>query len=96
MYRIYVIFKCFPGKREAFVQKVQEEGIVSAVREENGCIQYDYYFSEKDDCELMLIEAWESKEAQQIHIQQPHMARLREIKNDYIETTTLGEFEIKE
>ena len=95
MYRIYVIFKCFPGKREAFVEKVQAEGIVSAVREEDGCIQYDYYFSEKDDCELMLIEAWESKEAQQIHIQQPHMARLREIKEDYVDSTTLGEFELK-
>ena len=95
MYRIYVIFKCFPGKREAFVEKAQAEGIVSAVREEDGCIQYDYYFSEKDDCELMLIEAWKSKEAQQIHIQQPHMARLREIKEDYVESTTLGEFELK-
>ena len=95
MYRIYVIFKCFPGKREAFVEKVQSEGIVSAVRQENGCIQYDYYFSEKDKNVLLLIEAWETKEAQQIHIQQPHMARLREIKGDYIETTTLGEFELR-
>lgn len=95
MYRIYVIFKCFPGKREAFIEKVQSEGIVSAVRQEDGCIQYDYYFSEKDKNELLLIEAWETKEAQQIHIQQPHMARLREIKGDYIETTTLGEFELR-
>ena len=92
MYTIYVVFDCFPEKREAFVQRVQEEGIVDAVRAEDGCLRYDYYFSEKDPNELLLIEAWESKHHQQVHIEQPHMARLRAIKEEYIKTTTLGEF----
>ena len=92
MYRIYVVFKSFPGKREAFVEKVKEEGIVDLVRAEEGCICYDYYYSEKDPNEILLIEAWESKHHQQVHIEQPHMARLRSIKEDYIESTTLGEF----
>ena len=70
------------------------EGIVDEIRKENGCIRYDYYYSEKDPNEILLIEEWESKEHQQIHIDQPHMARLREFKNDYIESTKLGEFEI--
>ena len=95
MYTIYVVFKCFPGKREEFVRRVTEEGIVSAVRAEDGCIRYDYYFAEKDPDELLLIEAWESQHHQQVHIEQPHMVRLREFKGDYIETTTLGEFELK-
>ena len=95
MYTIYVRFKCFDGKREAFVEKVKAEGILDAIKAENGFGKYDYYFSESDPNELLLIEAWASKDAQQIHIAQPHMARLREIKGDYIETTTLGEFELK-
>ena len=95
MYNIYVVFKCFDGKREAFVEKVRSEGILDAIKAEDGFGRYDYYFSESDPNELLLIEAWASKEAQQIHIEQPHMARLREIKDDYIKTTTLGEFEIK-
>ena len=95
MYTIYVVFKCFEGKREGFIKKIKEEGIVDLVRKENGCILYDYYFSEKDANEILLIEAWESQEAQQIHIAQPHMKRLREIKEDYVISTTLGEFEIK-
>ena len=94
MYTIFVKFKCFPGKREAFVEAVRKEGILDAVLNEDGCRRYDYYFSEKDGCELLLIEAWETKRHQEIHISQPHMARLREIKSDYVETTTLGEFEI--
>jgi len=95
MYTIYVVFKCHSNKREAFIERVKSEGIVDAIRAEDGCIRYDYYFSEKDPNEILLIEAWETKKHQQIHIEQPHMARLREFKGEYIESTTLGEFELK-
>ena len=95
MYTIYVVFKCLPDKREAFVETVKQNGILAAIRAEDGCIRYDYYFSESDPNELLLIEAWQTKTHQQIHIQQPHMAKLRALKNGYIETTTLGEFELK-
>ena len=95
MYTIYVVFKCFPGKREAFVEAVKREGIRAAVRAEEGCLRYDYYFSEADENELLLIEAWETKRHQEVHITQPHMARLRAMKEDYIKSTTLGEFELK-
>ncbi|MBE7024946.1 MAG: antibiotic biosynthesis monooxygenase [Ruminococcaceae bacterium] len=92
MYEIYVRFKSFPGKRESFVEALHREGIISEIRAEKGCIRYDYYFSEKDPNELLLIEQWESQEHQKVHIVQPHMERLREMKEEYIETTTLGEF----
>lgn len=95
MYNIYVVFKCFPGKREAFVEKVKAEGILSAIRAEDGFRRYDYYFSEADKNKLLLIETWESYEHQQIHIATPHMEKLRSFKGDYIETTTLGEFTVK-
>ena len=96
MYTIYVVFKCLDGKRESFVERVKAEGILSDIRAEDGCLRYDYYFSEADENELLLVEAWETKRHQQIHIEQPHMARLREIKGDYVESTTLGEFELKD
>lgn len=95
MYTIYVVFKSYSQKREAFIEKLKSEGIISSIRNEDGCIKYDYYFSEKDPDEILLIEAWETKEHQQIHLSQPHMDRLREIKKDYIISTNLGEFEIK-
>ncbi len=95
MYTIYVVFNCVPGKREEFVERAKKEGIVDAVRKEDGCYQYDYYYSEKDPNELLLIEAWESLKHQQVHIEQPHMARLREFKDEYILSTKLGEFSLK-
>ncbi|MBR2973932.1 MAG: antibiotic biosynthesis monooxygenase, partial [Clostridia bacterium] len=58
MYSIYVIFKCLPGKREEYINKINAEGIADAVRAEDGCICYNYYFSEKDENEILLIEKW--------------------------------------
>ena len=95
MYTIYVVFKCMTGKREAFVKKVKDEGILSAIRAEDGCLRYDYYFSEADSDELLLIEAWETVQHQQTHIAQPHMERLRALKSDFVISTKLGEFELK-
>ena len=95
MYTIYVVFKCVKGRREEYVERLKAEGIVDAIRAEDGCIRYDYYFSEKDADEILLIEAWESKRHQQIHLEQPHMARMRGIKGDFVLSTELGEFEVK-
>lgn len=94
MYTIYVVFNCHEGKREEFIQRVHEEGVVDAIRAENGCIRYDYYLSEKDPNEILLIEAWETQTHQQVHLEQPHMDTLRSFKNDYIAKTTLGEFKV--
>ena len=95
MYTIYVKFTCLPQKREAFIQKVKATGVLDAIRAEDGCIKYDYYLSEKDPNELLLIEQWETKQHQQNHITQPHMEQLRGFKGDYITDTVLGEIELK-
>lgn len=94
MYTIYVKFDCFPQKREAFIQKVKETGILDAIRAEDGCIKYDYYLSEKDPDEILLIEQWVSKDHQQIHLTQPHMVQLKSFKDDYITKTVLGEVKL--
>ncbi len=95
MYTIYVKFDCLPNKREAFIEKVKSTGVLDAIRAEDGCIRYDYYLSEKDENEILLIEQWESKAHQQIHLDQPHMDELRSFKGDYITNTVLGEVELK-
>lgn len=94
MYTIYVKFECLPNKRESFIEKVKETGVLEAIRNEAGCIRYDYYLSEKDENELLLIEQWESKKHQQTHVEQPHMDTLRSFKGDYITNTVLGEIEL--
>ena len=95
MFRIFVTFRALEGKREAFVKALKDEGILSAIRAEDGCLMYDFYFSEKDENELLLVEAWESRRHQEIHMTQEHMARFRILKGNYIASSHLGEFELK-
>jgi quinol monooxygenase YgiN len=95
MYTIYVKFQCHPQMREGFIQKMKDTGILSAIRAEDGCHMYDYYLSEEDPNEILLIEQWETKQHQQVHIGQPHMAQMREFKDDYIAKTALGEIELR-
>ena len=46
---LLVTYTARPGMREEFVQKVREAGILEAIRNENGCIRYDYFYSEEDE-----------------------------------------------
>lgn len=94
MYTIYVKFECLQNKREAFIHKMKETGILDSIRAEDGCIKYDYYLSEKDENEILLVEQWESKKHQQIHMTQPHMAQMQEFKDNYIAKTVLGEIDL--
>lgn len=91
MLKLSVNYFAKPGRREEFLRRVVESGILSAIRAEDGCLRYDYYLSCQDENEILLLEAWESKEKQQVHMTQEHMKRLMDIKNDCIERTVLGE-----
>ena len=90
MLTLYVKYTAKPGCRETFVRQIVEKGILTAIRQEPGCLAYDYYFSAQDENELLLIERWQSAEHQRVHMQQPHMTRLRELKAKYIDDTEMG------
>ena len=53
---LYVRYQAKPGCREKFVRQLVEEGILTLIRQEDGCLAYDYYFSAQDENELLLIE----------------------------------------
>lgn len=84
-----VRYQTRPGCRERFVRELVEAGILTLIRQEAGCLAYDYYFSAQDENELLLIERWESPAHQRVHMEQPHMKRLLAIKEQYVETTEL-------
>ena len=94
MLTLYVKYTAKPGCRENYVRQIVSEGILTAIRAEEGCLRYDYYFSAQEENVVLLIEQWESEAHQRIHMQQPHMARLRELKEQYIESTSMGKVDI--
>ena len=93
---LYVKYQAKPGCRETFVRQIVEKGILTLIRQEPGCLAYDYYFSAQDENELLLIERWESAAHQRVHMEQPHMVRLREIKEKCIADTRLGRVRLED
>ena len=72
------------------MRRVVEEGILTAIRREEGCLRYDYYLSCQNEDEILLLEQWDTDEHQRIHMEQEHMKRLRVIKDECIAETKLN------
>lgn len=84
---ILVTYKAKNGERYNFVNTIAESGILGKIREEKGCISYNYYYSADNEDTVLLIEKWEDIESQKRHMQQPHMEELKDIKEKYILNT---------
>ena len=90
-YVILVTYTTKPGQREAFIYEVFSTGLIEQIRHEEGCLCYNYFCSVEEENELLLVEKWASMEHQQFHMEQPHMASLKEIKERYVIQTKLEE-----
>lgn len=86
---INVTYTMKPGMRETFLKEVQSQGILDAVRREDGCIRYAYYLPVEEDNTLLLAECWRDRAAQQAHLTTPHMAQLGKIKQQCVTDTKL-------
>ena len=89
MQKLSVNYFAKPGRREEFLRRIVEGGILAAIRAEEGCLRYDYYLSCQNEDEILLLEEWDTAEHQHIHMEQEHMKRLRVIKDDCIADTQL-------
>ncbi len=91
MLTLFVTYTVKPGMREDFVKTLFEEGIHAAVNAEDGCLKYDYYLDAQDENKVLPVERWEANEKQQVHLTQPHMAKMKGIKERFVESTSLEE-----
>lgn len=87
-----VTYNVKPGMRDAFIKALQECGVQQDIRNEDGCVAYDYFLSIEDENVVVLIEEWESKAQQEVHLGQPHMAKVHDLKDRFVEDMTLEEF----
>ena len=76
-----------PSTGEDFVRELEESGAAAAVRAEDGCHQYEYFYPAGDNKKVVLLEQWDSREKQAVHMTQPHMAVIRTIKEKYCSDT---------
>ncbi len=85
MLTMIVYYHCKKGFRNDFVKEIAAADIASKCQAENGCKQYDYFLPLNDDDTLLLVEKWESEEAQKIHMTTPHFQQLSSLKERYVE-----------
>ena len=87
---LYVRYLAKPGCRENFLRQLTTEGIIDAIRREDGCLRYDYFLSVQNADEILLVEQWQTEEKQQAHLRAPHMDQLRRLKSEYVADARLG------
>lgn len=89
-----VTYTMLPGQRDAFLQMMRESGILDQIRREEGCLDYRYYLPEEEDGTLLLVERWTGPEAQKAHMATSHMARLGQVKAQYVAETSVVSWEL--
>ncbi len=89
-----VTYTMLPGQRDAFLKMMRESGILDEIRREEGCLDYRYYLPEEEDGTLLLMERWTGPEAQKAHMATGHMARLGQVKSQYVAETSVVSWEL--
>ena len=94
MYVLNVYQYLKPGTREAFLEQVREQEICLLAAAEPGCIQYAYYTPDSSDGEehVLLMEKWESRDAQQAHLKMEAFRRLQSFSGKYVLRSALEAF----
>ncbi len=89
---MHVIYKVKEGKRDEFIRRVKESGIMTASRQEPGNLCYQYFYPTDDNNSVLLIESWTNIKAQQSHCRTEHFKKLSEIKNEYVEAVDIKKY----
>ena len=89
--KILVEYSVKENKLNDFLTEIKNNKIREKVLEEKGCIAYDYFLPEDTtQNKLVLIEKWQSKDLQQLHLATPHMQTFSTIKAKYVEDTQVN------
>ena len=80
---INVFYEGSDGAAEAFVEDVVSEGLLDAVRSEDGCLGYEYFRSMEDPDRVLLVEHWKDEKALDAHIAAENLARIQALKGNH-------------
>ena len=86
-----VFYICTKETAEAFVGKMQDSGVLAAIRAEEGCEQYDYFYPAEGEG-LLLCERWQDEACLDKHRKGEPMAALNKIKDGYAMETVIERF----
>lgn len=71
------------GSARKFAQEMESSGTADLIRAEKGNVRYEYFFPMNDPETVLLIDAWESQEAIDIHHASPMMQIIAQLRDKY-------------
>lgn len=71
------------GSAKKFAEEMIASGLVDKIRAEEGNLRYDYFLPLEDSETLLLIDAWEGKEALDFHHKSPMMKEIATLREKY-------------
>ena len=66
-----------------FAEEMISSGIVSDIRNEDGNLKYDYFFSMNDEETILLIDSWKDQNALDKHHASPMMDKIIKLREKY-------------
>ncbi len=95
-----VIVHCYyTGAEDAvcgFIEEMLDSGLRQEVLEEDGCMQYDYFFSAEDRSVGVLLEKWRDETALSRHAGGAAMEKLKAVKARYPIETRVERYSLKD
>ena len=94
-----ILHCCYTGEEDAvcgFIDEMLDSGLRQEILDEDGCLQYDYYFSAESRTSALLVERWRDETALSRHMNGGVMAKLREVKARYDLETRLERYTVKD
>lgn len=95
MFGLNVTYTLKPGKLDQFLEELNASGVPEAVRQEAGCLKYDYYQGLDCPDQVLLVERWTDRKAQEVHLTQPHMEALKGIKAGCVADTLVEKYDFE-
>lgn len=71
------------GNARKFAEEMESSGTADKIRSEAGNIRYEYFFRMNDPETVLLVDAWESQEAIDIHHASPMMKTIAALREKY-------------
>ena len=71
------------GNARKFAEEMERNGTADKIRSEAGNIRYEYFFPMNNPETVLLIDAWESQEAIDVHHSSPMMQTIAALREKY-------------
>ena len=92
MLSMIVYYHCKDGKLLDFLTAEGKAHIAKRCQGEPGNVQYEYFLPLDKPDTVLLLEKWETEEAQRAHLDTENFKLLSEIKAQFVESTKIERY----